>query len=591
MADDPPCHRDPRSAKNEPAPVGFVQRLSVLARAAAHVPLPALVAHLRRRLRNHLVPRFAVQYERHVTRLASTLPDPSAVHGPRAQAAAETVSAFFAAKHGCNIPQCFEGRFTFLNRTHDFGSIDAIDWAIDMDDAGYQLWRANLCFMGYLCTAADTRPQEGLRLAAQIIASFTRSARFDSARAFGESWNSYPVSQRILALSALLIRLPASCRAMPEYAEVARFLRFNVAFLLGNLETELGYNHLERNLSALALYALACGQTPRTIERPLKRHFRHIVLETIGQDGVQLERSAMYQGFTIQSLRVLAQLDCWSASETEAISQRLASAETALAVLTLGDGQHSLMNDAWIGEIPSPSAILDGSDPPGFARLAHGGYVRLAMKDAVVLLDGAPIGPDANPGHGHADYLGIEMSLANQRLFVDPGTPSYSPGAERDRSRSWQSHNGPCFENGNRPVEFLGSFKVGRRAMAQIDYAGATPDSQSASASLAFAETRVSRKLVLVPGRLTIEDSWLAGPGRPLTRFLIPSQWLAHEDGDAIVLQASGVTARIRVDGASLTRHLGQWSCRYNQRENAHVIKLRPIGKAARLIVDWCARR
>lgn len=567
--------------------MGFGTDLGVVVRAASHVPLAALLAHGRRRLRNRLVPRMADGYRKRLSRLASALPRVGASFTPEACRAAETVSMFFAAKHCKNVPQCFEGRFTFLGETHDFGGVENVDWRVDMDGGAYQLWRANLSFMGYLCTAADHDPEQGLQLAATLCCSFRSAARLKLAGDFSELWNSYPVSQRILSLSALLIRLPTAFANRAERAQIEQFLRENVAFLLGNLETELGYNHLERNLSALGLYALAAGAVPQAIAQVLQRHFPHIVEETIGGDGVQKERSAMYQGFTIQSLRILQELDVWSADQSCLLSRRLAVAEQALAMLTLGDGQISLKNDAWFDETPLTQQIVPGLSPPDFAVLADAGCVRLACGDAVVLFDAGPIGADANPGHGHADFLSFEMSLGDARLVVDPGTPTYRAGAERDFGRSWQAHNGPCFDDGEVPVEYHGSFKVGRRSAARLDEAGEGLDGQRAAATLAFLKTTVSRRLTLVAGELRIEDKWVLGRGRPVTRFLVPSSWQACEAQGGVDLVAGGYRVRISVAEASIRLAPGQWSCRYNRREHATMVEVRPQHREARVTFTW----
>lgn len=564
-----------------------LRTIRIAARAAFYVPPHALLGHVRRRLRNRIVPMRAEAFVAALDRATAALPSTKSTATDAAVRAAATVAMFFAAKHEKNVPQCFDGRFTFLNRTHEFGSPDKVDWYVDMDGGQYQLWRANLSFMGYLCTAMDKDPARGLALAARLCESFLVVSTFSRPSDFGDLWNSYPVSQRILALSAALIRLPVAFADNPDREIVDNFLRRNVAYLLGNLETELGFNHLERNLSALALYALAAQQMPQAIRNGILANFDHVIGATIGEDGVQLERSAMYQGLVVQSLRVLREIDIYSSAQRSLLDRRLASVESALAAMTLGDGLPAMFNDAWLGETPSTATILGHETSPGFTALADAGYVRFAGSGAVALFDAGPIGPDANPGHGHPDFLAIEMTLDGLRLIVDPGTSNYSPGPERARDRSWDQHNGPSIAGGN-PVEFLGSFKVGRRAAARLDTAEAANGRQQASGSLAFGATKVSRSVSLVGATLTLTDHWIRGEGVRQSRFLIPAEWLvATNDVNSITLERDGRKVCINVVDGTLSLGTSSWTCRYNERSAAHEIFVQPAADVATTIVSW----
>jgi len=565
-----------------------LKSLRIAAQAASHVPPAALVGHLRRRLRDRLVPLRADAFLAGLLREADALPSVAMTATPPAQRAAAVVAGFFAAKHAKNVPQCFDGRFTFLNRSHDFGSVAQVDWRVDNDGGKYQLWRANLAFMGYMCTAIDAAPEQGLAFAARMIESFRREAHFHKRSVFGDLWNSYPVSQRILALSAALIRLPETLAGTPDWYVVDSFLRLNVAYLVRNLETELGFNHLERNLSALTLYALASQSLPERVRAALSANFDHVVHDTIGEDGVQLERSPMYQGLTVQSLRVLRELDYWSPAQQALIARRLTSVELALAAMTLGDDRPSMMNDGWFDETPVTSAILGEHARPGFVALRDAGYIRLAQGDAVILFDAGPIGPDANPGHGHADFLSAEMSLGAERLLVDPGTIGYSVGAERTRTRSWEAHNGPAIR-GAQPVTFLGSFKIGQRAAAQLELAEAVGDEQRAAGSLAFGPFAVSRRITLKGGTsLCIIDRWIRGDGERATSFLVPATWRIESHGDrSLTLASASRRVRIEIIGGTLETGEGVWSCRYNQTEPAHLLSVRPDGNEVTTLITW----
>ncbi|GGO97129.1 heparinase II/III family protein [Stakelama pacifica] len=536
-------------------------------------------------MRSKAIPKISERYLAGIERQADRLPRTRTRHNAPARDAAAVAAMFFEAKHAKNVPQCFAGRFTFLNRTHDFGGAEKIDWRVDMDGGSYQLWRANLAFMGWLSPAFDSDPERALGFAETVIAGFREQARFQRSSDFADVWNSYPVAQRILTFSAILIRLPERYSARSERATIDAFLRLNVAYLLGNLETELGFNHLERNLSALALYALAAGTVPPAIEAALHRHFPHVVGETFGEDGAQLERSAMYQALCIQSLRILSALDIWSDAQAALLHRRLTGAEAALAALTLGDDRPIMMNDAWFDETPRTSAVLNGAPTPGFVALEDAGYVRLADGDVAMVFDAGPIGPDANPGHGHADFLSVELSLGADRLIVDPGTTHYAPDRQRDTERSWHAHNGPTIADG-RPVEYLGSFKVGRRTAATLDGHGENGAGQWAEGSLSFDGATVRRRVSLSNDcTITLRDSWHGGAGWQ-SRLLVPDDWQVEaSDTTQIRFIRGDRTVVFSVEGGSLSLAPASWTCRYNATSAAHAVTLTPAGDSAALII------
>lgn len=567
------------------------QSLLTAVEATRHLPFSALWGHLMRRVRNKLVPKAPGLYRRRLQSRAERLP-PFAPQDASRQIAAVTAT-FFRAKHAKNAQSCLEGRFTFLNKTIDFGGVDKIDWLIQAEPGNHQAWRSNLGFMGYLCSAAEQDPHAALALAGKIVDTFPKAADFSASSQFNEVWHPYGASQRSLALATFLTLTAETLGHHPTWARVEQFLRFNIAFVAANLETELGLNHYERNLSALALYALGAQTPPRALLRQLKKRVLPLIRSEIGADGAQLERSAMYQALTIQSLKIFLTLDIWSPQERRELETFAAQAQHALQVLTLGDDAPVMFNDAWIGETPLTSQIIP-APPPGFAVLPQAGYARLAQDETVVVFDAGPIGVDSNPGHGHADFLSFEASIGAHRLVVDPGTYSYTmethgPDAIRNQIRAWTSHNGPVYLDGA-PVAYQGSFKVGRRAAARLTHAEDTPAGQIARGALSFDQFSVTRSLRLSPGQLQVEDRWLSGQGPRRIRFLIPDAWsLTRQDDDVLLVQGLQ-KVRIRFS-QGVTMRIGQsrWSRAYNQWEGAHEIILEPAQDRATVTFTWDA--
>src|SRR5690606_33829819 len=108
---------------------------------------------------------------------------------------------------------------------------------------------------------------------------------------------------------------------------------------------------------------------------------------------------------------------------------------------------------------PPYTSCLYGAliQPSGFGRLDWPEGHRL-------LVDVAPVGPDYQPGHAHADTLSCELSVFGQRVLVNSGISQYGEDAERHRQRSTPAHNTVAV-NGENSSEVWAGFRVARRAM------------------------------------------------------------------------------------------------------------------------------
>jgi hypothetical protein len=106
---------------------------------------------------------------------------------------------------------------------------------------------------------------------------------------------------------------------------------------------------------------------------------------------------------------------------------------------------------------------LDASPREGARFFEETGLVAWHRPPWSLFFDVGPLGPDYQPGHGHADSLTIEASYGGNRLFVDPGTFGYDAGAQRAYDRSTAAHNTLCVD-GLDSSEVWDIFRVGRRA-------------------------------------------------------------------------------------------------------------------------------
>ena len=284
-------------------------------------------------------------------------------------------------------------------------------------------------------------------------------------------WEPYPLSLRIpawclyffglhrdrtLADTAFRDTLWAS---VVEQAEVLR----------ARPERHLLGNHLLENGAALAL---AGG----LVEHPAARRWLAEGLailacelpEQVLADGGHIERSPMYQARLLGVLLRLERIGGAVGALVRPYRERLA---TALATMTHPDGDIALLNDSALGMLPMSRALLQRAGvPPSpdqpFALPETGYYGARTGRGHYVICDAGPLGPDYQPGHGHADLFSFELSLHGARVVVDSGVCTYDVGRLRDYCRSTRAHNTVEIE-GHDQVELWAAFRVGRRCRPQ----------------------------------------------------------------------------------------------------------------------------
>lgn len=458
------------------------------------------------------------------------LPD---IASPRLAEIAQSVLCLERTVHGPFLDGISEGRFTFLNRTIDFKSPAAVDWRMELGEKNNPLWRMNLAYFGWAVPLLAQGGDDGLTLVAKILAGMDAQNHFSVPGVFRDVWGSYAVSHRILSLlaGAALHRRASPETPTERYAPLLSHVRFATAFLLHSLERDLQNNHLMKNFVALSTYAAALPDVPQDfafLERDVPAAIRAQILP----DGGQFERSPMYHVLAVldvRSLKAAALFPSWGKllAETE---RRMTD---ALAAMTHPDGDIALFNDSWIGEAPPPSVISPQTlqQDAAVLTLPDCGYTRLGDGHDAVLFDHGACGPDENPGHAHADFLSVEISVKGLRFVVDMGTPTYSRGKLRDLSRASASHNGPAL-NGIEPVDFWDSFRLGRRGRAwalplgKLDKLAplATLGTQNGYSKWGI---EVLRFVALWPGRgALILDGW-KNPGNhaPFTSWLLAPGW------------------------------------------------------------------
>lgn len=275
----------------------------------------------------------------------------------------------------------------------------------------------------------------------------------------GTGWEPYPLSVRIVNWIKWIL-----CGNAPSEAMLAS-LASQADFLSHSIEYHLLGNHLFMNGEALVFAGAFFAQDAWL--RQGVTILRKEIAEQILEDGGHFERSPMYHSLVLEGLLDLANLGaaypevipCWSPVASRMLGW--------LKQLTHLDGQIAFFNDATLGVAPDPCLLFDYAARLGIevkeGRLGSSGYIRLETGDTVVLFDAAPVGPEYQPGHAHADTLSFELSHRGRRILVNSGTSSYEKGHQRAWERGTAAHNTVRID-GQDSSEVWACFRVARRA-------------------------------------------------------------------------------------------------------------------------------
>jgi Heparinase II/III-like protein/Heparinase II/III N-terminus len=353
----------------------------------------------------------------------------------------------------------FDGAsFSFLNRRLLFGGSDR--WHPPGGDA---LWIYNLHYFRYIWGLA---PAAAERLVSDWMAANTAPR--------AAAWQPYPISIRVREWIEWLL----AHRAAPEAFRhaMAGSISQQTDALAGQLEFHLMGNHLLENAITLCWAGLSFAGTRAHAwtEQGLT-----VLRQQLGQqvlaDGVHDERSPMYQALLTEATLRLGGVARRSARVEAREIRTLATAAGRAMLRSLErmvhpDGGYALLNDAALGVAPSLASLqarfgAAGKEEEmgrGAWALERGGYCGYDNDGQYVIFDNGPIGPDHQPGHGHADTLSFELSHRHRRVITDTGVITYNAGRARQYDRSTAAHNTIEIDSRDQ-CELWGSFRCARR--------------------------------------------------------------------------------------------------------------------------------
>jgi uncharacterized heparinase superfamily protein len=344
---------------------------------------------------------------------------------------------------------------------------DHVNWSAPGPGSAHQLMRMNLHYMEYLEHADDG-------LFSDLVDQWIRSNPACQRGAWRDSWNSYALSLRVVVwMQQLATRRDRLDEALVHNMHTS--LTEQLRFLEQNLETDLGGNHLIKNIKALVWASSYFAGLPA--ERWRAKGVRLLQQELQAQilpDGMHYERSASYHCQVLADLleirHALGGYPLGGALD-EALSRMVA----VVADLAHPDGKVALFNDSGLAMSYAPALLLDAYEhligrrpgPRGVFALPQAGYYGMRRQGTLFVADCGRIAPDDLPAHGHGDVLSFEWSVGGQRIIVDQGVFEYVAGARRQASRAAASHNTLCLQGADQ-ADFFGGFRCGRRPGVEV---------------------------------------------------------------------------------------------------------------------------
>ena len=354
--------------------------------------------------------------------------------------------------------------FRFLNHV---SFINTDSWNIEKKD---KLWEYNLHYFNYINTKEYLLIYKNNSLFKKWI--------YANPPFYGVGWDRYPTSIRIVNW----IKWILSGNQL-DNTEL-RSLYIQSRWLFKNPERHLLGNHFFSNLKALMFSGCIfnSSEAKQWLHWSLKK-LNIQLKEQILQDGGHFERSPMYHALFLEDV-----LDLINLSNTfKTIDKKTLNNLNVLAGNMLHwlynmihpDKAFSFFNDCSLGIAPSFQNLLkyantlnlnlshlsqnNNNNKKRITHLKNSGYIRLESKNAVAILDVAPLGPDYLPAHGHADTLSFELSVFGERIIVNGGTSCYGNSETRLKERQTSSHS-TVEVNNKDSSEVWGGFRVAKRA-------------------------------------------------------------------------------------------------------------------------------
>jgi len=450
----------------------------------------------------------------------------------------------------------------FLNSSKKFKL--PFEWHEKSLASGTRLWKLNLHYHEFL---ESLSPLD----AVEIILDWISNNEPFRNQYWMDSWNSYALSIRVVVWMQLLSKvdfIEASTRTIIELS-----IRRQIEFLLNNLETDIGGNHLIKNIKAI-LWSSAYFSGNRSKEW---RHVGETLLVTemrtqILHDGFHYELSPSYHCQVFADLLEIRSVLTSDDIRTE-VDRSLTLMLGALQDVTHPDGLPSLFGDGGLNMAYPPQQCVEAYEamigPAAPSRqtviLKSAGLYGAREQNDFLLVAMGRLGPDQLMAHAHGHWGALEWSIMGRRVIVDQGVFEYNAGVRRDLSRSTSSHNTATVD-GLEQADFYSSFRCGARPHPNPATFSHGTSSFTVSGELTLSRAKrckLSRTVALTSQALTIRDKVLgdAAEGWIEGRLLLHPEIevVTHQSGISLKRDGSFLLEVRTSPGAELSCEAAEW--------------------------------
>lgn len=398
----------------------------------------------------------------------------------------------------------------------------------------------------------------------------------------GEGWEPYCISLRCVNWIKWFSRLDEA-KINPLWV---KSLACQIDVLDQRIEYHILGNHVFANAKALIFAGVYFDgkRGDRWLTKGL-RLLKREVSEQFLNDGAHYELSPMYHAillWDIVDLIFLFQLSQLPMLKdlSDHLQQQFSKSFDWLKDMVHPDNDIAFFNDATLKVAPRIDDLFTyaksiGIELHGHKKIGHiegklnasSGYAIVEWPEAHKLIaDVAQIGPDYQPGHGHADTLSCELSLFGQRVLVNSGISTYEKNDRRLNERSTASHN-TVELNGKNSSDVWASFRVARRAKPFGVALSNKADHIEICGSHDGYHSRLNRN--------THKRTWLAGTDHLIVRDNLTGDinhvrayWHFHpaviikQQSDTLfhLKLSHGQVIRLNIDGAKVHLSNGEWS-------------------------------
>lgn len=311
-------------------------------------------------------------------------------------------------------------------------------------------------------------------------------------------------------------------------------------------------NHRVAELAALLVIDTEwTGVLDHSERDALQRELVEVTVNLFSSDGIGLEQSPTYAGFTIELAAIASRCVDWTdPHQKQLLHDTLAVSVEALREFTdvsgklvgYGDDDEGKVlswlvpDEEYVDLLEELVEVEPGVRNYGLTTFAAGGHSIMRYDDAadsetMVTFDHAPLGFGDIAAHGHADVLSFTLQVDGVRWIVDPGTFRYHGDHEwRNYFRSTKVHNAPALDGADSST-MVGDFNWSKnhRARPLLERCQSDGDLASVAAQhdgyVMTHGTRVRREIARIgKGRYRVEDTLLDASASLTVSLAIPPE-------------------------------------------------------------------